>query len=39
MKDGSSVIDNYIESKSGVIITRNEGRIRVSKIRCTIIKR
>ena len=37
--DGSRAVDKFIERKSGVIVTRNLGRVPVKKLRATTIYR
>ncbi len=39
LKSGSSFVDQYKESKSGVIITEDAGRIQLSDIRSTSVYR
>jgi hypothetical protein len=33
MNDGSSSVDRYIEKKSGVIVLRSLGRLKLSQVR------
>lgn len=37
MTSGKRIIDKYVESKSGVILMRESGRVKTSKIRSAVI--
>ena len=39
MRDGSRIIDRFVENKSGVIITRDFGKTKLKDIRATTIFR
>lgn len=39
MRDGERIVDKFVESKSGVLVLRQRGRVSLSQVRHASIKR